>query len=60
MKAFTNDKPVKEMIFVSDKVGNIVEKRGKCRLPAFSPLPSMFSKSVLLRAVKSWNCLVKR
>ena len=35
------------------------EKRRKCWLPAFSPFPTMFSKAVLSRVVKSRDCLVK-
>ena len=33
-------------------------KRTKCWLPAFLPFPAMFSKGILLRGVKSHQCLV--
>ena len=33
-------------------------KRRKCWLPAFSPFPTMFSKGIFLKAVKSRNCFV--
>ena len=52
-------KVLKMMIFVFDRVENIGAKRRKCWLPAFSPFPSMFSKGLLLRVVKSPNCAVK-
>ena len=38
---------------------NIFGKRKKCRLPAFSPFPSMFSKGFFLRVVKHRDCVVK-
>ena len=34
-------------------------KRRKCWLPAFSPFSTMFQKSLFLRVVKSWDCVVK-
>ena len=34
-------------------------KRRKCWLPAFSPFPTMFSIGSFLRAVESWDCVVK-
>ena len=34
-------------------------KRRKCWLPAFSPFPTMFSKGLFLRVVKSRDCVVK-
>ena len=34
-------------------------KRRKCWLPAFSPFPTMFSKAVFSRGVKSRDCVVK-
>ena len=33
--------------------------RRKCRLPAFSPFPTMFSKGYFLEVVKSRDCVVK-
>ena len=34
-------------------------KRRKCWLPAFSPFPSMFSKGLSVRVIKSRTCVVK-
>ena len=34
-------------------------KRGKCWLPAFSPFPTMFSKALSFRVIKSWDCALK-
>ena len=34
-------------------------KRRKCWFPAFSPLPTMFSKGLFLWVIKSRDCLVK-
>ena len=61
LKPFADDKIkiLKMMIFVFDRVENIVGKRRKYWLPAFSPLPSMFPKGFLLRHVKSRDCVVK-
>ena len=36
------------------------EKRRKCWFPAFSPFPTMFSKGLFLRVVKSQHRVVKR
>ena len=41
------------MIYVFDRVENIVEKR------AFSLFPTMFSKALFLRVVKSHDCVEK-
>ena len=38
--------------FVFGRVENIVGKRRKCWLPAFSPFPTMFSKGVVYRVIK--------
>ena len=38
---------------------NIVGKRKKCWLPAFSPFPTMFSKG-FFKVVESRDCVVKR
>ena len=35
------------------------EKSRKCWLPAFSPFPTMFSKSSLYSVIKSPDCVVK-
>ena len=45
--------------FVFERVENIVGKRRKCWLPAFSPFPTMFSKGFLPRAIKSLDCVVQ-
>ena len=44
--------------FVSGREENIVRKR-KYWLPAFSPFPTMFSKSYLFKIVKSKDCVIK-
>ena len=46
------------MISVNDSQENIVEKIERCWLPAFSPVPTMFSKSFFHRVVKSRDCMV--
>ena len=60
MKAFTDDK-----IYVTEKlklvfggVENMMGKRRKCWLTAFSSFPMMFSKVSLFRVVKSQDCVV--
>ena len=47
------------MIFVFDTVEIIAGKRRKCWLPTFSPFPTFFSNSFLLRVVKSRDCVVQ-
>ena len=61
LKAFADDKSkvANIMIFVFDSVENIVGKRKKCWLPAFSSFPTMFSKAFFLRVVKSRDCAVR-
>ena len=44
------------MIFVFDRVENIVGKGGKSWLPAFSVFPTMFSKGFLPLMVKCRDC----
>ena len=60
-KAFADDKinVAEMMIFLSDRVENIVGKRRKCWLPVFSQFPTMFSKAFFFRVVKSRDCVVK-
>ena len=53
LKAFADDK------FVLESVENIVGKGENVGLPAFSPFPTMFSKSVSLRVIENWDCVVK-
>ena len=38
---------------------NIVGKRRKCWLPAFSPFPAMFSEGFFPRVVNSRDCVVE-
>ena len=62
LKAFADDKrnASQKLKFVLRRAGNIVgEKREKFCLPVFSPFPTMFSKALYLRVVKSQNCVVK-
>ena len=61
LKALADDKiNVAEMITsVSERVENIVGKRRKCWLPAFSLFLTMFSKPFFSRGVKSLDCDVK-
>ena len=47
------------MIYVFDRVENIVDRRRKCWLLAFSPFSTMFSKALFPRVVKSRDCVVK-
>ena len=42
-----------------DRAENIVEKRRKCWLPAFSSFPTMFSKALCFKVAKSLDCVVK-
>ena len=51
----TKIKALKMTIFVFDRVENIVGKGDN----AFYPFPSMFSKGVLVRVVKSHDCVAK-
>ena len=55
LKAFAVDKSnvAKMVISVFDRVENIVGKRKKCWLTAFSPFPTMLSKAVCCRDVKT-------
>ena len=61
LKADTSNKFIvaKTTISVFDRVENIVGKRRKFWLPAFSPFRVMFSKALCFRAVKNPDCLVK-
>ena len=38
---------------------NVVKKKRKCWLPAFSPFLTMSSKTLFLRAIKRQDCMVK-
>ena len=61
LKIFPDDKSnlAEKQKFVLERVENIVGKRRKCWLPAFSPFPTIFSKDFLPRSVKSPHCVVK-
>ena len=63
-KGFADDisKVAKMANFVCDRVETWKKhcgKRRKCWLTAFSPFPTMFSKSLFLRVIKSQDCVVK-
>ena len=59
-KAFADDKIIvtQNLKFVLVRVQNIVGKRRKCWLPAFSPFPTMFYNSVFSRGGKIRNDVV--
>jgi hypothetical protein len=61
LKAIADDilKEVEMIICVSDRVENIVGKRKKYWLSAFSTFPTMFSKGFFPRVVKSRDHVVK-
>ena len=61
LKAFAEDKinVTVKLKFGLRRVENIVGKVEKCWLPAFSPFPTMFSKDLCFRVVKSQDCVVK-
>ena len=44
---------------VENPVGKGKNAGKKCWLPAFSPVPSVFSKAFLFKVVKSRDCVVK-
>ena len=60
LKVFADDniRSAKIKIFVFDRVENIVGKGVNCGLPAFSPFPSILSKGLVLKVVKSQDCVV--
>ena len=61
LKAFADNKifVTKKLKLVFGRVENVVGKRRKCWLPAFSPFPTMFSKAFFFRVVKSLDCVVE-
>ena len=61
LKAFAEDKlnVVQKLNFFNGRVKSIVGKRRECWLPAFSPFPTMISKVLHIRVVKSRDCVVK-
>ena len=61
LKAVADNKvnAIEKLKFVLGWVKNIVGIRRKCWFPARSPFPTMFSKGIFLRVVKSWDCVVK-
>ena len=60
MKAIADDKlnTIDKLKFVLGWVENIVGKRRKC-FQNFLLFPTMFSKGIFLRVVKSRDCVVK-
>ena len=48
-----------KLTFVLRRVENLVGKKRKCWLPAFSLFPTMFSKGFFQRVVKSQDSMVK-
>ena len=61
LKAFADGKSnaIEKLKYVLGWVENMVGKRRKCWFPAFSLFPTMFSKGLFLRVVKSRDCVVK-
>ena len=61
LKAFADDKINVNQKLKSDmgRIENIVGEGRKQWLPAFSPFPTMFSKSLFHRVIKSPDCVVK-
>ena len=61
MKAFAGDKinVNQKLKFDMGRVESIVEKGENADLPAFSPFPTMFSKGLFLKVIKSQDCVVK-
>ena len=54
-----NTNVTQKLKFILGRVENIVGKKRKYWLPAFSPFPTMFSKDFTYRAVNNWGCVVK-
>ena len=48
------------IVCVVVEVENIVGKEKKCRLLAFSPFPTLFSKALSFRVVTSQDCMVEK
>ena len=61
LKAFSGDKLNDAEVTISlfDGVEKHFVKKIKCWLPAFSPFPTVFSKTFFFRVVKSQDCVVK-
>ena len=59
--AFADDKIImtQKLKILLERVENIVGKRRKCWLPAFSPFLTMFSDTFFSAGVKSWDREVK-
>ena len=64
LKPFADNKIIinlaQNIISVSERIENIVGKRRKCWVPAFSTFPTMFSKAFFLKIIKTWDILTKR
>ena len=60
LKAFADDKiNLEKLKFLLERVENIVGKKEKILVPAFSPFPTVISNGFLHRVVKSPDCVVK-
>ena len=55
----TNFSEIHMIEFVLNRVENIVGKKRKCWLPAFSPFPTVFPNGFFERVVKNRRCVVK-
>ena len=62
LKAFADNKMnvTEKVKFVHERVENIVGKRGNAGFQHFLFFPTMFSKGLFLKVVKSHDCEVKR
>ena len=60
LKSFAHYKlnVTKMTISLYDRVEN-TGKRRKCWLPAFSLFPTLFSKALFFKVIKSWDCVAK-
>ena len=57
--ADVNINVTEKLKFVVEKIENCVGEGEKCWLPALSPFPSLLSKGLFLRAVKSCDHVLK-
>ena len=49
---------VENFVRKGENAGNQINTATKVKRKAFSPFPTMFSKGISLRVVKSWDCVV--
>ena len=61
LKAFVEEKgnTAKMMISLFDKVENTVGKGENAGYQQFSPFPTVFSKALFFRVIKSRDCVIK-